>query len=388
MSEWEFVAYESLAAPEKSAFSMGPFGSKLTQRDYRDSGVPLTRGINLTKGIFHDSDFVYISPEKADELPSANVRPGDLVFTHRGTIGQVSMIPRNPRFRRYVICSSQVKTRLDQSKAIPEFYYYWFQSPKGQHSILENSSTVGVPGIATPLTSIRKLQVPRPPLVTQKAIAAILGALDDKIAVNDRIAATSRQILETLSQSITTRKSRQVELREIVELHYGKALKTSDRTPGKVPIFGGNGISGSHNRPLVSGPGIIIGRKGANAGSVSWSNCDFWPIDTAFYVTPKRSTLPMEFLFLLLQKTPLRDEVGDSAIPGLNRDIALSTKVWIPEVEAAIELAQQARPHFKLQDQMEEENRTLAELRDTLLPKLMSGRVRIRDAEKVVEDAV
>lgn len=348
-STWKFVEYQALASGEPSAFSMGPFGSKLTQRDYVTSGVPLTRGINLARGIFLDDEFVYISPEKADEVISANVRSGDLIFTHRGTIGQVSMIPRNPRFERYVVCSSQVKTRLDESTALPEFYYYWFRSPGGQQSILANTSTVGVPGISAPLSTIRQLKVPHPALSEQRAIATMLGALDDKITINERVIATVESIQAVHADTICKEATDLCRLSDIIDLKYGKALPASARTPGRIPVYGSNGISGSHDTALTCGPGIIIGRKGANAGSVSWSQQDFWAIDTAFYVQPNKSDIPFEFLYSLLRRVDFRGLVGDSAIPGLNREQALSISVQMPEREkirkfAAYSVSVHSRP--------------------------------------------
>ncbi|MEV0623563.1 restriction endonuclease subunit S [Nonomuraea sp. NPDC050404] len=381
MPEWTFVEYQHLASKDRSAFSMGPFGSKITKENYVPSGVPVVRGVNLARGIFIDDEFVFITDEKADDILSANLRPGDLIFTHRGTIGQVSMLPRRPRFERYVIGSSQVKTRLDESRALPEFYYYWFQSSEGQRSILANSSTVGVPGIATPLTSIRKLIVPLPSLEEQRAIADVLGALDEKIAVNDRIITGIEALLRAQFMAASQTSSEVRRIGEIVTLKYGKALTANDRTPGDVPIYGGNGVSGSHNIALVDGPGIVIGRKGANAGSISWSQCDFWPIDTAFYVVPKTEDLPLEFLFFLLERVDFRGVVGDSAIPGLNREIAMSLEVAVPEARSAHRFTELATPMVQLREQVARESRQLAQLRDALLQKLMSGEIKIQDAE-------
>lgn len=411
MYEWEFVAYESLAAPEKSAFSMGPFGSKLTQRDYRNSGVPLTRGINLAKGIFHDSDFVYISPEKANEVIPANVRPGDLIFTHRGTIGQVSMIPRSPRFEKYVICSSQVKTRLDESRALPEFYYYWFRSPRGQRSILENSSIVGVPGIATPLTSIRKLQVPLPPLVTQRAVAAILGAFDDKIAVNDRIAATYEDIMSlrfaNLAIDVDPSPEEEITASDLVEFNPRyrttggddavyldmAALSTRSarvnqwtRRPPKSGTRFSNGdtVMARITPCLENGKTAYIDFLESNEIGIG---------STEFIVMRTRENFPSHLSYCLARSPRFRDHairnmVGSS---GRQRVAAASltefplSRPRQPELAKFGEFTSKSFEHIK---SLDAESQRLRELRDALLPKLMSGQVRIRDAENVVEDAV
>jgi len=194
MSEWPKIPLSHLSSQDRWAFSIGPFGSKVTTEDYCESGVPFIRGVNLAQGIFTDANFVFISESKATEIESAVVTSGDLVFTRKGTIGQVSMIPRNPRYERYAISGSQVKARLDENRAAPEFYYYWFRSPSGQHSILERAVTTGVPSIANSLASIRNLSVPYPPLQEQHAVAGVLGALDSKIDACEQVASTSRRL--------------------------------------------------------------------------------------------------------------------------------------------------------------------------------------------------
>lgn len=197
MSDWAMVRLEELAANEKSAISK-PYGSAIVKEDYCPDGIPVVRGVNLAGGVFVDDDFVFISEELADSMPGARLQPGDLVFTHRGSIGQVSMIPRAPRYERYAVSTSQVKARLDEERAVPEFFYYWFRSPLGLHSIMQGASTVGVPGLAQPVATIKSLRVPSPPLDEQLAIAETLVSLDAKIASNRR----AIQIIEEIGACV------------------------------------------------------------------------------------------------------------------------------------------------------------------------------------------
>ncbi len=89
-------------------------------------------------------------------------------------------------------------------------------------------------------------------------------------------------------------------LGEVAPLKYGKALKEENRIAGTVPVFGSSGIVGTHDKALVQGPGIVVGRKG-NAGSVFWSATDFFPIDTVFYIDFDRASLYL--YYALLHKT-------------------------------------------------------------------------------------
>jgi type I restriction enzyme S subunit len=167
-------------------------------------------------------------------------------------------------------------------------------------------------------------------------------------------------------------------LGSVIELAYGKALKECDRIPGDVPVFGSKGITGWHNKPLNTGPGVIVGRKG-NAGAVTWSHTAFFAIDTTFYVRPL-IRVPMTYLFHeLLLRQDLENISGDSAVPGLNRDAAYRNECLVPpslmlEAFSALVAKWFTQIHHNL-----EESRALAAMRDTLLPKLLSGEVRVKD---------
>lgn len=234
--------------------------------------------------------------------------------------------------------------------------------------------------------AMNRIQIWLPGRIRQDSVVAILKALDDKISVNESAIATIDALLLAHFSADMQDAECKAKLGEIIDLKYGKALKEEDRAAGIVPVFGGNGTSGWHDTPLDQGPGIIVGRKGANAGSVSWSPGPFWAIDTSFYVKPVSGKIPMEFLFFLLHGAGLRSLVGDSAIPGLNRDLALNLDVRLPVDRVVSRFSGTARSLLSLSAQKAYESRALAELRDTMLPELISGEIQIRDAEKVIEE--
>ena len=128
--KWPTRKLESLASDKPYAIVGGPFGSKLTSRDYVASGVPVIRGSNLTNGRFIDtSDFVFVSDAKVrDDLSSNLAKPGDLIFTQRGTLGQVALIPDKCSFEYFVVSQSQMKMTVDDNKASSLFLYYYFSN--------------------------------------------------------------------------------------------------------------------------------------------------------------------------------------------------------------------------------------------------------------------
>jgi len=183
---WPTRRLEELASPEQCSFVGGPFGSKLTSRDYVDSGVPVIRGANLNGGRFLDMNgFVYVTEEKVRKDLAGNLaRPADLVFTQRGTLGQVAVIPQDGISDRYVVSQSQMKLTVDEKKADRLFLYYYFSSRMAFERIINLVSSSGVPHIN--LTVLRNFEVPVPPLDAQQRIVGTLSAYDDLIENNRR----------------------------------------------------------------------------------------------------------------------------------------------------------------------------------------------------------
>lgn len=172
----------------------------------------------------------------------------------------------------------------------------------------------------------------------------------------------------------------------LIELVYGKSLKKQDRTDGPYPVYGSGGIAGYHNSALVSGPGIVVGRKGT-VGSVYWESRDFYPIDTTYYVKT-RNGCSLVFAYYMLQTLGLNDMNTDAAVPGLNRNNVY--RLEIPNFPSVlIERFESTGGIFTQRiEALRKENESLAVLRDTLLPKLLSGELSVVQAEEQVVEVL
>ena len=115
---------------------------------------------------------------------------------------------------------------------------------------------------------------------------------------------------------------------EFCPFAYGKNLPEKKREKGPYQVYGSNGPVGSHNKPLIENPGIVIGRKGT-VGAVHYVAQPFWPIDTTFYVTEAEHR-DLRFTYYLLKSLGLEHMNADSAVPGLNRDAAHARKIRVP----------------------------------------------------------
>ena len=178
--------------------SMGPFGSDIKKEVYTDSGVPVLNGSNLQGFELVEDSFGYVTEEKADSLKKANAHRGDIVITHRGTIGQIVYIPQNSKFERYVISQSQFRVTCNKDIVLPEYLTYYFHTREGQYKLLSNASQVGVPALARASTTFRKLEIDLPSIEIQRKAIDIILELQQKIAVNRRICAN----LEAQAQAL------------------------------------------------------------------------------------------------------------------------------------------------------------------------------------------
>jgi type I restriction enzyme S subunit len=122
-------------------------------------------------------------------------------------------------------------------------------------------------------------------------------------------------------------------LGEFAPFVYGKGLPQAKRIEGEIPVYGSNGIVGTHSEAFVKEPAVIIGRKGS-VGEVHLSKGQSWPIDTAFFALGSKNT-DLNFLYYLLKTLPITSN-SDSAVPGLNRDFAHSLEIRVPEIRGQI----------------------------------------------------
>jgi type I restriction enzyme, S subunit len=317
-----------------------------------------------------------LSAAGARRLASRLIPAGSTCVTCIGaTTGKTSLTARP------AVTNQQINSVVpDPAVVRPAFLYYLLTAHAPR--IAQAAS-----GSAAPIINKRQFErfrVHLPPLSEQDRVAAILGALDDKIAANERTARVALDLAGALFEqalpeqalsehALAAGSARTCRLADIADLRYGKPLPAACRRPGEVPVFGSAGVTGSHDEALVPGPGIIVGRKGT-AGAVHWSQRDFFPIDTVFYVVPKAGLqAPHEVLFLALRRAGLTAMRSDSAVPGLSRAGALTAPIQLPGPAATRHLQHHVRPLFELREALATQSARLASLRDALLPRLVLG---------------
>ncbi len=298
----------------------------------------------------------------------------------------------------------------------PSFLHYLLK----QLNLNNWRSGSGQPLINQTTLNAIETQIPCPR--EQRAISGIVGALDDRITLLRETNATLETIAQALFKSWfvdfdpvrakmegrtpegmdeataalfpdgfetselgeVPRGWQPIRLDSFLELAYGKALKAENRNPGPVPVYGSGGVTGWHDTPLIDSPSIIVGRKGT-VGSLYWESRPFYPIDTVFYVKAKR---PLTYCHQLLKTLGLDGMNTDAAVPGLNRENVY--RLLVPDVPAEM-LAAFDTSASALRDSIdhnEAQAQTLSVLRDTLLPRLISGQLRLPEAQALIEESM
>lgn len=423
--DWSKVRIEDIA--EKIA--MGPFGSNIKVETFVDDGIPVISGAHLHGFRVEDGNFNFITEDHAERLKNSNVFRGDVIFTHAGNIGQVAYVPQDSQYERYVISQRQFYLRCKPDIADPAFITYFFHSAEGQHKLLANASQTGVPSIAQPSSYLKTIELLLPPLAEQRAIAHILGTLDDKIELNrkqnETLEAMARALFkawfvdfEPVRAKMEGRWQRglslpglpahlydlfpdrlvESELGEIPEgwemrtvgdfadLQGGKQLEKDRIVPnGEIPVFGGAGVMGYTDTYNADGFVIAVGRVGAYCGQFFSHRGKAWINNNASLIRQKKEDFG-EWLFLSLRHADIDVIKKGAAQPFVsNGDLSKLPLVW-PGEKVVESFLQFTVPLLKGQEDANRESKFLALLRDTLLPKLISGELRVHDAERFLKE--
>ena len=354
------------------------------------------------------------------EIEARNYRThpaGAVVFAK---IGEALKANRRRILLKPTIIDNNMMSASPLGQTDPRWLFYVLQNL----DFNEISRGSALPYLAA--SDLKTIRLDIPQSSEQIAIANVLSALDEKIELNRQLNATLESLADTIFRDwfvdfgpvrrrmegatdpvkilggLISQKEQAESLaalfpdalsedgipggwscktlEDALTLVYGKALPKTARVDGHVPVYGSGGIGGTHNIALASGPGIIVGRKGT-VGSLFWEAGDFYAIDTVFYVQAKEG-FSLEYLWQLLRTLNLDTMNTDAAVPGLNRNNAYRLEVVFSNQQTRDAFGKIAKSFRSRADAAEAESRTLAELRDRLLPRLMSGEIGATDTPR------
>jgi len=355
-------------------------GGAWSDKEYTEAGIPVVKVTNLKNGTVDMDEVNFIPESSLDKYGRHLLQKGDLIIA---TVGSHPNLVASAAGRATIVPSHAEGSLLNQNavcvRTNSNIFYQGYLGYLGKSDLFQGYvKSIGrgaANQVRIAIGLIKEFRFNLPPLPTQRRIASILSAYDDLIENNlKRIKLLEEKaVLEykCLNRELQDLNSGKKKLKDILDLKYGKALKSDNRIDGKYPVYGSSGVIGSHESYLVTGPGIIVGRKG-NVGSVFWAFDNFWVIDTAYFV---ESEISLYYLYFNLKEQHF--ENTDAAVPGLNRNFALDNPIFLPQNKKIILFEESVKPTFHLMQNLLQQNTLLRQARDILLPRLMSGEIEI-----------
>ena len=360
----------------------GPFGSQLHARDYMEAGTPVVMPQQLGDDEIRAEGIARIGDEDRERLRRHVMREGDIVFSRRGDVTRRAYITE--RESGWLCGTGCLLLRLDHPRCDNRYLARFLGLHEARSHLTQRAIGATMPNLNQSI--LASLPVMLPSLARQERVVAIISRYDELIQNNRqrmRLLERSARLLyeewfvrcrfpgrENGSIEAGRPKGwRKRRIGDLAPLHYGRALRKADRVAGEFPVYGSGGQIGSHESAFARGPTILIGRKG-NVGSVYWCGSDCWPIDTVYYLRTEDCSA---FLYHALQRVQFLNT--DVAVPGLNRSLAQSTRLLVPDEETRARFDEIAAPMREQMNGLAKENRKLAHARDLLSPRLMSGEI-------------
>jgi type I restriction enzyme, S subunit len=413
---WRSAQIKDIAAPSKYSCVGGPFGSKLTGKDYVSEGIPVIRGANMGGRYISHDGLVFVTESKVHkDLLSNLAYPGDVVFTQRGTLGQVSMVPVSNSFDRYVVSQSQMKLTVDESKADVKFVYYYFSSSDAVKKILNYVSSSGVPHIN--LTVLRNFAIPLPKLDSQKEMASILSAYDDLIENNKRrielLGDAARQLYKEWFERFRFPGHEHIKITDgvpegwekgsvgnIAKMFSGYAFKSKDWLDEGNPVIKIKNITANNSVDLsgcqcvddnvaekasrfkLLAGDMLIAMTGATVGKVGLMPSS----EKSHYLNQRvgkfvskidRDVTPLLLSFFNSEKAQasILNLAGGAAQPNISAKQIESIEMAIPTETLLNAYLDETDKMFGLRLNLVDQNLKLTQARDLILPKLMSGEI-------------
>ena len=420
-SDWKSYILDDLVLIEHGfAFKGSGF------RDEPTSDVLLTPGNFAIGGGFKCDKLKYFDGDVPKEYV---LNSGDLLVTmtdlskQADTLGYPAIVPDTPEVRYLHNQRLGLVKIKPNAPLIKRYLFYLLCSDEYRHEVI-----AGATGTTVKHTAPKRIGTFRfflPDVAEQKAIAHILGTLDDKIELNRKM----NETLETMARTIfkswfvdfdpvhAKAQGKQpvgmdaetaalfpdsfvdselgkipkgwkvVSIARAADINYGKNLAKKLWLDAGIPVYGAAGVVGFYSEIMFHEPVVLVTSRGSGSGTVHETIGPSYVTNNSFSVVPRETWIGRHFIKHSLFNADILSLVSGSAQPQLTITNFEYLKILFPTRKilesfnpVADSLWQRAKHNLS-------ENETLSKLRDTLLPKLLSGEIRVKDAEKIVEGA-
>lgn len=419
----------------KKGYIRGPFGSALKRQELKQSGIPVYEQQQAIDGQRRFRFF--IDQEKHNELRRFTVRANDLIISCSGTVGRVSVIGEGDPIG--IISQALLILRPDVEKLLPRFLYYFLTSPAGQASLLAASHGAVQLNIA-PRAVVEKILTPTPRIEEQRAIISVLGSLDDRITLLRETNATLEAIAQALFKSwfvdfdpvrakmegrapegmdeataalfpdsfeeseldLVPRGWRVIALDEIANYLNGLALQKFPATgQDDLPVIKiaqlrkgdsvGADMASRNIKPeyIIQNGDVLFSWSGSLEVAI-WCGGEGALNQHLFKVTSTNYPKWLYYLWTRHHLEHFRQVAASKAttMGHIQRAHLSGAKVFVPPKEVLLAANTVLQPIIERLIETALQAQTLSTLRDTLLPRLISGQLRLREAEQQVEEAL
>ena len=379
----------------------GPFGSNLKVECFVPSGFPIVDGANLKSYKVTDNITKFVTEKKARSLGRSIAKRGDVIVTISGTLGQISYIPDDSKYTEYLCSQRQFRVSFDESKVYAPYLVFYFHTYEGQNKILSFANQTGVPALSQPLKNFKKIRLQLPPLEQQKKIASVIEAINRKIEYNqkindnlqqqafsvfDNLIANAENNDYTVSDYAFLNPKRRLAKNQVARSIDMSQLSTRGAFPSSweiKPFNGGMRFTNGDTLLARITPCLENGKTAfidfLDDGEVAFGSTEY------IVLAPKNDT-PPEMLYCLARYPAFVDYAvknmnGSSGRQRVSAETVGQYRLPLFDKHSLVLFKEVVSPMFLKMRYNFLENMRLAELRDALLPKLMSGEIDVSDVQ-------
>ena len=379
----------------------GPFGSNLKVECFVPSGFPIIDGANLKGYKVTDNITKFVTEEKARSLSRSIAHRGDVIVTISGTIGQIAYIPEDSLYDEYLCSQRQFRVSFDSSMVYVPYLVFYFHTFEGQNKILSFANQTGVPALSQPLKNFKKIRLCLPSLQEQRRIASIVETINDKIENNIKINSNLEQQAQSYFQELFVDNA-DPEWTTGTISDLGTVVGGSTPSKAKPEYYTESGIAWITPKDLSNNKSKFVshGENDITELGLRNSSASIMPEGTVLFssrapigyiaiaagevttnqgfksVVPKPEIgTPFVYFFLKNALPVIEGMASGSTFKEVSGSTMKNVPAVIPDAETLAKFSDFCAPIFAQQRILEEQNQSLATLRDNLLPKLMSGEI-------------
>lgn len=341
-----------------------------------DAGIETLSARSVRDGYIDYSQCYYISPEEYKRFMVRGFpQIGDVLLTTEAPLGVTARLDRDD----VAIAQRLLTLRGKEGILDTGFLYYYLKSNVGQSKLKAKETGTTVTGIKQ--AEFRKIEIEIPDIATQKKIACVLISIDERVntnkLINHNLQAQAQAIYTDYFISNRNPSWTIGHLSDLITVKYGKDHKKL--ADGKYPVYGSGGIMRYVEKPLYDKESVLIPRKGT-LNNVMYVNEPFWSVDTMFFTEMKQNNVA-KFVYHFVKNKDLVALNAGSAVPSMTTDILNSMELRIPDNGTLERFEDVVSPIYQAEHYIVNESKRLSELRDALLPKLMSGEIDVSHVE-------